>query len=191
MRKKGIYLLVVLTIALGMNCGSDDPATPESSTLFMYRVDYTTNELEGGITLAIDRVPPPLFDEIPLEIDREEATQDSDGRIAIIYEPTLDVLFNGALTNSGTAEVFFPSFIAPGEFLTIEQPLPIPNITIQSIEGDHSQINFAPIWAAVSNLALTEFALNENTKIGLYLYQANPDPAFSANWDWMILLFNQ
>ena len=191
MRKKGIYLLVVLTITLGMNCGSDDPTTPESSTLYMYRVDYTTNELEGGITLAFDQVPPPLFEEIPLEIDREEPTQDNDGRIAIIYEPTLDVLFNGALTNSGTANIFFPSFIAPNEFLTIEQPLPVPGITIQSIEGDHSQINFAPIWAAVSNLALTEFALEENTKIGLYLYQSNPDPAFSANWDWLILLFNQ
>lgn len=191
MRKTGIYLLVVLTSALGMNCGSDDPATPETSTLFMYKVDYSTNELEGGITLAFDKVPPPLFSEIPLDVDREEPTQDSDGGIAIIYRPTLDILFNGSLTNSGTPNILFPTFIAPSEFLFNDQPVALPTTPIQSIEGDHSQVNLAPIWAAVSNLALTEFALQENTRIGLYLYQPNPDPAFSANWDWMIILYNQ
>lgn len=191
MKRIGIYVLA-LVLAIGMSCGTDAPEVPETSTMFMFKVDYTDNSFEGGVTFTLQKIPLPLVSEIPLEVDKDEATTDTDGAVAIIYESSSDILFNAVLTNLGNAAIVVPSFIDPANFLVAAQAVDLPaGIDIESIDGDHSQVDFAPIWAAISDLAITDFALEENTKIGLYLYQPSTDPAFSANWDWIVFLYNQ
>lgn len=117
---------------------------------------------------------------------------DNDGSVAIIYEPTLDQIFQGALSLEGEPNIFFPNLIAPGDFLELDTPIPFPSATqVQSIDGDHSQAPVANIWNAIARLGLTEFMLREDTRIGLFLYQPSENTDFSANWDWILMLYNQ
>lgn len=184
--------LVFLFMSLGLfSCGSDDSGEEETSDLILYKIDYTTQAFEGGISFSPRRIASGFNTQIPLEIDKEPATMDTDGSVVLIYEPTLDQVFQGALSLEGEANIFFPSFIEPGDFLELNTPVAFPSGTqVQSIDGDHSQAPIADIWSAISRLGLTEFLLNNDTQIGLFLYQPSEDPGFSENWDWILMLYN-
>ena len=180
-----------MAVALTLNCAVDDSGAQDSSTIYMFRVDYTSQEFEGGITLTFEHATLAPQTEIPVEIERTEPSQTDDGNLIIVYTPTRDNIFEGALTNNGNGNINFPGFIAPSQFATIEEDLPVPTGGFQSIVGNYTQAQLEAIWPAISNLGLTQFAVDENAVAALYLYQPNADPAFSANWDWMIMLYNQ
>ncbi len=186
--KSLIFLLVGFVL---FSCGSDDPGQEEASDLVLYKIDYINQTFEGGITLSPRRIAGGFSSDIPLEVDKEPADMTNDGSIAIIYQPTLDQVFQGVLTQSGEPEIFYPAFIDASGFLRLNASVAFPSGTqIQSIDGDHSQAPVADIWGAIADLGLTEFILNDDTRIGLFLYQPNADPAFSANWDWILMLYN-
>lgn len=182
---------LILGSFLLFSCGSDDTGQEESSDLILYKIDYTTQAFEGGITLSLRRIAGGFNSEIPLEVDKEEAGMTNDGAIAITYEPTLDQVFRASLSLSGEPQIFFPAFVDASSFLVLDSPIAFPSgRQIQSIDGDHSQVPIAPIWDAVARLGLTEFILTEDTHLGLFLYQPSEDPAHSANWDWILMLYN-
>ncbi|MCE7994396.1 MAG: hypothetical protein HEP71_20590 [Roseivirga sp.] len=186
---KGLFL--TLGAFLVISCGSDDSGQEEASDLILYKIDYTTHTFEGGVTLSLRRIAGGFNTEIPLEVDKQAPDMTTDGSLAIFYQPTLDQVFQASLSLEGEAEIFFPILIEPGDFLRLETPVTFPaGVEIQSIDGDHSQAPTALIWEAVANLGLTEFVLNEDTQIGLFLYQPSEDPAFSSNWDWILMLYN-
>ncbi|GAB5523270.1 MAG: hypothetical protein Roseis2KO_11420 [Roseivirga sp.] len=186
---KGLVFLLISSVLF--SCGSDDTGQEEASDLVLYKIDFTNLTFEGGITLSPRRTAGEFSSDIPLEVDKEPADMTNDGSIAIIYQPTLDQVFQGGLTQSGEPEIFYPAFIEASGFLRVNTPVAFPSGTqIQSVDGDHSQAPITEIWGAVADLGLTEFILNEGTRIGLFLYQPNADPAFSSNWDWILMLYN-
>lgn len=187
---KGLFLF--LGTFFLFSCGSDDSGQEEASNIILYKIDYTTQTFEGGVTLSFRRIAGGFYNEIPLEVDKEAPAMSTDGSLGIIYQPTLDQIFQASLSLDGEAEIFFPAFIEPGDFLQLETPVAFPSgVDIQSVDGDHSQAPIASIWDAVGGLGLTEFVLNEDTQIGLFLYQPSEDPVFSSNWDWILMLYNR
>lgn len=182
---------LILSSFLLFSCGPDDTVQEESSDLVLYKIDYTTQAFEGGTTLSLRRIAGGSSSEIPLEVDKEAADMTIDGAIAITYEPTLDQVFRASLSLSGDPQIFFPNFIDASSFLVLDTPVALPSGSqIQSIDGDHSQVPIAPIWDAIARLGLTDFMLTEDTRLGLFLYQPSDDPAHSANWDWILMLYN-
>lgn len=189
LRSLALFLLAPVTL---FSCGSDDTTEEPVSELVIYQIDYNSLTFEGGIALSLRQVQGSLINDIPLEIEIEEATTTDDGAVGITYEPTLDRIFLGTLSLDGDGEILFPTFIAPGSFLELEESVDFPaNAEVQSIGGDHSQVDIAPIWHAIADLGLTDFVLTENTRIGLFLYQPSTDSQLADHWDWILMLYNQ
>lgn len=184
--------LVFILASIGLfSCGSDDSTVEEASELVLYKIDYTTEAFEGGVTLSLRRIAGGFYNDIPLEVDKEPADMTNDGSIAIIYQPTLDQVFQASLALNGESDIFFPTFIEAGNFLNLETSVPFPTGTqVQSVDGDHSQVPISSIWESIAQLGLTEFMVREDTQLGLFLYQPSEDAAFSANWDWILMLYN-
>jgi hypothetical protein len=184
-----LFVIALLTL---FSCGSDDTGEEPVSELVIYQIDYNTLTFEGGVALSLRRVPGNVINDIPLEVEIEEATAGNDGAVGITYEPTLDRIFLGTLSLNGEGEILFPAFIAPGSFLEIEEPVEFPaTVNVQSVGGDHSQVDIAPIWDAIAGLGLTDFVVTDDTRIGLFLYQPSTDSQQAAHWDWILILYNQ
>lgn len=190
--KKRIYLIFAIVIAFHLSCGVETKGEDPTGTLVLYQIDYSTLSFEGGVTFTPPKLNPPLLSEIPLEVRKEASSPDLDGAVLIVYTPSQEQLFHGALTNNGNADIFFPEFIEPETFAVLEEPIDFPTgRDIQFIDGDYSQTNFSSIWEAVANLGLTDFVFNETTVVALFLYQPGSNSATSDNWDWILMLYNQ
>lgn len=178
-------LFTVLLAGFLSACDTDVPQV-EQSQMVVYIVDYDMNKFEAGTVLNFNKVNI-VYDEMEVEIDLDEAEPGIDGAISLLYDPTGDKIFEGALNVEGNAEINFPGVTRGEDFYQIDDNISRPT-TVQDIDGPYSE-NFSPIWGTIDNLGLTEIFINENPLVARFLYK--PNNTNKQNWKWIILLLDQ
>lgn len=181
---KKIFFAVML-VGLLSACDTEVPEAEESQ-MIVYLVDYDTNKFEAGTVLNFAKVNIE-YDEIEIDIDKDEPEPGLDGAISLLYEPTGDKIFEGALTIEGNAQINHPGVTRGEDFYQIENTVNRPS-AVQDIEGPYDE-NFSLVWGTIDNLGLTEIFINEDALVGRFLYK--PNNSNKQNWKWVILLLDQ
>jgi len=177
--------VVCLTLSI-LSCDTEVEPTPQSQ-MALYIVDYNTNEFEAGTVLNLTKVDV-SYTSLDIDIDEDPFENDKDGAISLIYDPTGEKIFEGALNPEGNASIDFPGFTIGDDFFEIDNPVSINTNDIQDIGEDYTE-PVGPIWDAVDELGLTEIFVNSNALLGRFLYK--PNDLNDENWKWIILLFDQ
>lgn len=179
--------LAVLVFGFFIASCATDPQPVEESQLVVYVVDYGSNRFEAGTVLNFEKVNI-SFTSLEVDIDEDPIENGNDGAISLIYEPTGDKIFEGALTLEGNARINYPGMAAADGFFEIENRVTINLSGVEDIGGPYDE-PFGPIWGAVDQLGLSEVFVNNNAMIGRFLYK--PIESSNINWKWIILLFDQ
>ncbi len=185
--KRATILPLLFIIALLTGCDPTDDTPSEQGTVAVFIVDYTTNELESGSTLNVAKVIN-APSQLPISASITQPRNDLNGSVSLLLTSTGDQLFDGELSEEGTARIFAPNQrLAPSDFFQLETPIPFPTqINLLDIEGPYDT-PFNTTWEAIDNLNLIQIFLNEEGLMGRYLYQSSPN--VSSEWKWIIIQY--
>lgn len=180
--------LIFICIILLFGCSNDDESN-KTSSIVLLQVDYVTNVFEGGKEISIsEAISSP--DTIPISIDYN-APGDF-GSIALYYQPTNEMIFNGTIIWMGLGQISFPNdFVSAGNFSQMDSEIEQPDSTkFQTVFYDlyNQSIDYANIWNAINNLELVANYLNGHKKIGLFLYTPSVGAGNPNDWDWFVIL---
>lgn len=178
-----LILLISLTI---LSCDATDDVNNDTGTVAVYIIDYTTGEFQSGATLSVNKAAN-TFTTIPVSASITQPVNDLDGSVSLALSSTGDQLFDGELSDEGTARIFAPALLSPALFFKLETPLEYPSeINTSEIEGPYDT-SFETLWASFNDLSLTKVLLDQDAFFGHYLYQPSPD--VSDQWKWVIMIY--
>lgn len=184
MKKFAIFIGIVLLFG----CSKDDESKV-SNTILLLQVDYMTNVFEGGKEIPISFCNS-SSDTIPISVDYKEPGDF--GSIALYYQPTNEMIFNGTIIWMGTGKKSFPNdFNSADSFLKLGSEIEQPNITrfqITYYNLYNQPIAYTNLWNAINKLEIVADYLNSNKKIGLFLYTPSVGVGNPNEWDWFVIL---
>ncbi len=185
--KRLIFVSLLFIVALLTACDSNDDTPNEQGTVAVFIVDYTSNELQSGSTLNVAKVVN-APSQLPVSASITQPRNDLNGSVSLLLTSTGDQLFDGELSDEGTARIFAPNQrLAPSDFFQLETPIPFPTqLNLLDIEGPYST-PFSTTWEAIDDINLIQIFLNEGGLMGRYLYQ--PSPNISSEWKWIIIQY--
>lgn len=168
---------------------SKEISTLKDNQLLLLQVDYVTHTFEGGKVLSIDSELTSI-DTIPIIVDYKPAGDF--GNISLFYESEDQMIFDGSIIWMGTGERKFPTnFASVDNFSTIENSITKPDDSdFQFIHQTYSQtdIDYQPIWDAISNLKVVEDYLTSHKKIGVFIYAPSVGVGDPNTWDYYVIL---
>lgn len=179
-------LAFILLSFLMWSCVPETETTPKSQ-MVVYIVDYDTNDFQAGTVLEFNQLDI-QYSSLEIDIIEDPIENENDGAVSLIYEPTGNKIFEGALSVNGNAQISFPSMIPATDFYVIGNTVAIDLASIQDIGESYPESN-GPIFAALDQLGLTEIFINNDALIGRFLYK--PIDSNTENWKWIILFFDQ
>lgn len=185
-------ILLLLISCLLISCSSDDDASKEIQTngVLMLKVDYTTNDFEGGTEFYFSQQA------ANFSITNEYVPPGDFGSIKLIYEEINETLFFGTIVWMGVGEMTFPENLQPAnqfEALLTEDYV-FPANGFENIFDPNNQyaedFDYHPVWSSVQNLVKVREYLNSNPnqKVKLFLYTPSVGIGNPADWDWIIYM---
>lgn len=195
---KKLFLLLVTTLCLS-SCSSDiDDKLPTQQVsldreLIFLKVDYQTNTFLGGNIFTYPNLA--MSTNIPL---LETYVQPGDfGSYTLTFTPTNDIIFDGHIYWLGGAPNDIAVSYTANDFTTSASTASVnfnncqyfmPTEDYVSQEG--YPINYQNVWNAVSNLEITNEVINDNGKVGFFLYTPGLG-AFSPGYaQWFVILYH-
>lgn len=189
--KKILFILLVTFI---VSCNSDDESTPqnEANKVVLLKVDFLTNEFEGGKELEFQAVE-------NFTIASNYVSPGDFGGIQLFYGELDQIIFQGTIIWSGTGQRSYPeSLELPSNFATIDENLELPNSDIfEPVLYDEfayypEPIDYAGIWDAIKSLQVVKNYRDSNPqgKIHLFLYTPSVGLGSASVTDWYIYIKN-
>jgi hypothetical protein len=187
-------IIFFLAVGLFFSCDNDSELSIQNETnkVILLKVDFQTNEFEGGkelefsasgsFTISSTYTPPGDF-----------------GDIQLYYSELNEKIFDGTIIWSGTGETLYPEEIdLPENFVTINENLEVPESSMfEEVIYDEfayypEDIDYSSIWNSISNLELVKNyrSTNPQGKINLFLYTPSIGVGNPADWDWYIYIKN-
>ncbi len=193
-------LFLLLIVALGFSsCTSDfDDNTPTQQVsldreLIFLKVDYLTNTFLGGNIFTYSNLA--MSANIPL---LETYVQPVDfGSYTLTFTPTNEIVFDGPINWLGGAPNDIAVSYSANDFTTsttsalidfsnCQYFMPTENYVL----NDGFSFDYQNVWDAVSNLDITNDIINNNGKVGFFLYTPGLGIFTPEKAQWFVILYH-
>ncbi len=179
-------ILILLSVLFLIGCNSNDEYNYEEiSTVLMLKVDYSTNQFEGGTEFFFNKKTDSFT------IDAKGISGGDAGNIQLLYKELNEPLFDGSYTWMGLGKMTFPKTLIPADkfdkVMTADYISPGKGFEeIFPIEDSE----YANVWMAIQNLKIVREYLQKNPDqtVKLFLYTPSLGPGNPADHDWIIYL---
>jgi len=178
--------IAALSLCLFSSCEEKEDST--NSKLLMLKVDYLTNNFEGGKETTFSATTPTFT------ISTQYDAPGDFGNIRLTYQELNEIIFDGSIIWMGKGKISIPQNILPANqfnhVLTADYVYPaggIENVFPSEVDYDYSQI-----WSSVQGLVKVREYLNSNpnASVKLFLYTPSVGVGDPADWDWIIFIKN-
>lgn len=159
------------------------------SEVLVLKVDYLTNQFEGGTELTFTKSSP-NFNIQPIYISPGDF-----GNISMIYQDINELLFDGSIVWMGKGYIKYPrNFIPANRFeIVLTSDYVIPKNGFENVfNPNNTNYDYSPIWSSVQSLVKVREYLrsNPNSTAKLFLYTPSVGVGNPEDWDWIIFLKN-
>lgn len=188
---KSVSIVLVSIVALCLNLFSSCQVIEDNATskLLMLKVDYLTNNFEGGKE-TIFSVNTPTF-----TITTQYTPPGDFGNIRLIYQELNEIIFDGSIIWMGRGEINIPQNILPANrfshVLTADYVYPIGGFE-NVLDPENQEYDYSQIWSQVQGLVKVREYLNSNpnASVKIFLYTPSVGVGDPADWDWIIFIKN-
>lgn len=169
-----------------------EPVKVSSPTLYLFKVDYLTQQFEGGKILTFP-AGTGVEDSIPLTVVYR--SPGDFGGVTFLYTPTSDTVFDGTIIWMGKGEVNLPHFDAAASFALGGTPAAAPDsAAIQHLRASTYERRFADTtiaraWSGIAPLLTTQQLSIAGARKGLFLYTPSVGMGDPADWDFIWMLY--
>lgn len=179
-----ILLIIILSFS---SCKNIDESGV--SKVLVLKVDYLTNQFEGGTELTFTKSSP-NFNIQPIYISPGDF-----GNISMIYQDINELLFDGSIVWMGKGYIKYPrNFIPANRFeIVLTSDYVIPKNGFENVfNPNNTNYDYSPIWSSVQSLVKVREYLrsNPNSTAKLFLYTPSVGAGNPEDWDWIIFLKN-
>lgn len=159
------------------------------SKVLVLKVDYLTNQFEGGTELTFTKSSP-NFNIQPVYISPGDF-----GNISMIYQDINELLFDGSIVWMGKGYIKYPrNFIPANRFeIVLTSDYVIPKNGFENVfNPNNTNYDYSPIWSSVQSLVKVREYLrsNPNSTAKLFLYTPSVGAGNPEDWDWIIFLLS-
>lgn len=198
MKPTSTFLILISILLLSCNDSDDCCVTPpdnfEGNKLAYLKVDYTTNQFQGGMVFSFGDDQPDTF-----TISSDYHAPGDFGSIQLYYTPLNELIFDGTILWMGLGEMQFPeSLMSADSFETISQTVSIPDeALLEPVMYDEyayypEEIDYTSIWENIDNLNLVKSFRDSNpeSSVKFFLYTPSVGVGNPEDWYWLVLLKN-
>ena len=180
-----IILVASISIFLFSSCQRIDEYN--NSKVLLLKVDYLTNEFEGGVETTYN-VQNPNF-----TITTKYNPPGDFGSIKLIYQEANKVIFDGTIIWMGLGEISIPANILPANQFqyVLTNDFILPRAGYENVfNPDSTEYDYQQIWASVQGLVKVREYLNSNPNatVKLFLYTPSVGIGNPEDWDWIIFM---
>lgn len=190
--KSKTLTFLIFTLAL-MSCSKENKLqtspTISSNNVLILKVDYNTNQFEGGKELTFADTSSTM------SITNQYVAAGDFGSIKLKYHELNRLLFDGTLVWAGLGQVNYPqNLISANQFdrvMTTDYVTPVAGF--ENVFNPNNVIyNYSSIWASVQGLVKVRQYLNSNPNatVKIFLYTPSLGLGNPAEWDWFIFMKN-
>lgn len=188
---KSISIVLISIVALSLNLFSSCQVIEDNATskLLMLKVDYLTNNFEGGKETIFSRHTPTFT------ITTQYTPPGDFGNIRLIYQELNEIIFDGSIIWMGTGRINIPQNILPANnfsyVLTADYVYPIGGIE-NVFDPNNQEYDYSQIWSQVQGLVKVREYLNSNpnASVKIFLYTPSVGVGNPEDWDWIIFIKN-
>jgi hypothetical protein len=157
------------------------------SEVLLLKVDYTTNQLEGGQKLNFTQLP----ETFTARIEYEEPCDF--GWVKVYFAEKNELLFHGDIVWAGRGDIIYPAiWLNANEFeyvLTEDYIVPVNGFEniFNPWEGEY---DYTSAWGAVQGIVEVRKMLRSNPQqiVKLFLYTPSVGFGYPEDWKWIIFL---
>lgn len=191
LRFKSISTLIVgvaaLSICLFSAC--EEKEDSRNSKLLMLKVDYLTNNFEGGKET--------IFSEqtSTFTITTQYDSPGDFGNIRLTYQELNEIIFDGSIIWMGKGEISIPQNILPANRFNrvLTEDFVYPSGGFENVfSTSEEDYDYSQIWSSVQGLVKVREYLNSNpnASVKIFLYTPSVGVGDPADWDWIIFIKN-
>lgn len=190
---KNKILPFIAIILLVISCSKDNnetiAPTTNSTNVLVLKVDYTTNQFEGGKELSFTNTASAMT------ITNQYVPPGDFGSIKLKYQELNETLFDGTIVWSGLGQINYPqNLLNANQFdsvMTTDFVTPIAGFE-NVFNPNNSTYNYNTIWTSIQRLVKVRQYLNSNPNatVKLFLYTPSVGVGNPAEWDWIIFMKN-
>lgn len=190
--KKIAALFLLLIFASCSNDINDSVQQNPNRNLTLLKVDFLTHTFEGGNSFEFNNIA--MTNTLPIE---EIYVAPSDfGNYTLKYTPTNEVIFDGPIGwMGGSYDLPLEFDSSDYETTTLNPTIDfneieyfLPTAEILAYEG-YTNFDYSSVWNAVKNLQVTNDCLDNNGKIGFFLYTPGVGVFQPENAYWLVILY--
>lgn len=184
---KYISILIVAFLSIFLFSSCEDEELEISSKVLMLKVDYLTNEFEGGMETTYN-VPTSSF-----TITTQYNSPGDFGNIKLIYQEANQVIFDGSIIWMGKGHIAIPQNILPANQFqrVLTNDIIFPRAGYENVfNPNETEYDYEQVWASVQGLVKVREYLksNPNATIKLFLYTPSVGVGNPEDWDWIIFM---
>ena len=183
-----IHVALFLTFLSCSKKNTQPVATSSNSnTVLVLKVDYNTNQFEGGKELSFADTCSKMT------LTNEYVAPGDFGSIKLKYQELNEIIFDGTMVWAGLGRVNYPQNLLNANLfdrvMTTDYVSPIAGFE-NVFNPDSIIYNYNPIWTSVQNLVKVRQYLysNPNATVKLFLYTPSVGMGNPADWDWYIFM---
>lgn len=183
------YRVVAILLLLASCTPEKNQVTPQSNKVLLLKVDYLTNQFEGGTETSYTTDTPAFT----IKVDYIEPLDF--GNIKLSYQELNETLFDGSMIWMGTGIISYPDSILPAStftrVLTNDYISPDSGF-VNLFNPQNIPYNYSQVWTSVQSLVKVReyLASNPYSPVKLFLYTPSTGPGNPAEWDWIIFMKN-
>lgn len=190
--KRNFILIATLVFTL-FSCSNDETITNEptdnANKVMVLKVDYLTNQFEGGKELIFDA------DSYAMTLNNEYVQPADFGSLKLTYAELNETIFDGTIVWNGLGQMTFPqNLLAANQFervLTADYIVPASGFE-NVFNPDNITYDYDSVWLHVQGLVkVREYLLsNPTATVKLFLYTPSVGIGNPEEWDWIIIMKN-
>jgi hypothetical protein len=187
------FLLLLAFILTLISCSKENTrqasSTTNSNNVLVLKVDYNTNQFEGGKELTFADTSSNM------SITNQYVAPGDFGNIKLKYQELNEILFDGTIVWAGLGQVNYPqNLLNANQFdrvMTTDYVTPVSGFE-NVYNPDNTVYNYTAIWTSVQSIVKVRQYLysNPNATVKIFLYTPSVGLGNPADWDWFIFMKN-
>ncbi|MGK4569052.1 hypothetical protein [Flavobacterium sp. 3HN19-14] len=183
-----LFGILLLVSCVGENDAPDALPIETNNKVLLLKVDYLTNEFEGGKELAF------ADSTATFTLSTNYVAPSDFGSIKIKYDELDTEIFNGSIVWNGLGTISNPDDMQPASAFTFTDTDDF--FTCAGFDNifnpNNEEFDYQPVWSSVQGLVKVRQYLTANPGAGIKLFLYTPSVGIGnpAEWDWIIILKN-
>lgn len=180
---------VLTLISCSKNNEETNAPTTNANNVLVLKVDYTTNQFEGGKELTFTDTSSNMT------ITHQYVAPADFGSIKLTFQEVNEMLFDGTMVWAGLGQVNYPqNLLDSNQFeRAMTADYVTPSAGFENVfNPDNTAYNYNSIWTSVQSLIKVRQYLyaNPNATVKIFLYTPSVGVGNPAEWDWFIFMKN-